>query len=202
MSGDIDLKELRKRATSSFHEDGIYDITIGLLVLIWGFSSFTDDSTFIVIWVAVFPVYWWMKRRYTLPRIGMVRFARKGENSLPRVLVTSVIAGAIAVSLVFWWEATQVSKSFFYYFITDNWGVVLGVCAAAAGVAYARVSYIPRFYAYSAVTLVIIGTAQYTGIPFGAHLLALGGIFLGSGSYLLYTFIHKYPVQVVDGQNA
>ncbi len=202
MSDDIDLNEMRKKAMSSFHEDGIYDITIGLLVLIWGFSSFTDDSTFIVIWVAVFPVYWWMKRRYTLPRIGMVRFARKGEGSLPRVLVTALIAAALAASLVVWWEANQTPKSFFYYLLTNNWGIILGVCAAAAGVVYARVSYIPRFYAYSAVTLAIFGTAQYTGLPFGAHLLALGVIFLGGGLYLLYRFTKKYPEQVVDGQDA
>ncbi len=201
MSGNIDLKELQRKAMSSFHEDGVIDIMIGLLGLIWGFSAFTDDSSMSVIWIAVvIPSYWWLKREYTIPRIGMVRFSPRGGGGLPRILVTTLVGAAVAVGLVMWWAATETSKPFYYYLITDYWGPVMGVGVAVAGALYAHVANIPRFYAYSALAIALIGSAQYSGLPFGLHLIALGAVFLGYGGYLLHRFIGKYPVQAVDGQ--
>jgi hypothetical protein len=201
MSGNIDLKELRRKAMSSFHEDGIIDITIGLLGLIWGFSAFTDDSSLGVIWIAfVIPSYWWLKREYTMPRIGMVRFSGRGGGGLPRILVTVLVGAAVAMLLGMWWVVTRTSKPFYYYIFNDYWGLIMGICVAIAGTINAYLAHLPRFYAYSALALVLIGTAQYSGLPFGVHLLALGAIFLGYGGYLLHRFIGKYPVQAVDGQ--
>ncbi len=202
MSGNIDLKELQKKAMSSFHEDGIIDIMIGLMGLIWGFSAFTDDSTMNVIWIAVvIPSYWWLKREYTIPRIGMVRFSPRSRGGLPRILVTGLVGAAVAVGIALWWGSTEASKPFFYYIITDYWGIMMGGVAAVAGALYARTGNIPRFYAYSALALTLIGSAQYSGLPFGVHLLALGAAFLGYGGYLLHRFTSKYPVQAVDGQD-
>lgn len=201
MSGNIDLKELQRKAMSSFHEDGIIDIMIGLLGLIWGFSAFTDDSSMSVIWIAVvIPSYWWLKREYTLPRIGMVRFSPRSGGGLPRILGTALVGAAVAVGLALWWASAEASKPFYYFLITDYWGPVMGLGVAVVGALYARVSNIPRFYAYSALALVLIGSAQYSGLPFGVHLLALGAIILGYGGYLLHRFTVKYPVQGVDGQ--
>jgi hypothetical protein len=201
MSGNIDLKELQRKAMSSFHEDGIIDIMIGLLGLIWGFSAFTDASSLSVIWVAVvIPSYWWLKREYTLPRIGMVRFSPRDGGGLPRILVTALVGAAVAVGLALWLAATEASKPFYYYLLTDYWGLVMGVGVAVTGALYARVAYLPRFYAYSALALALIGSAQYSGLPFGVHLIALGAVVLGYGGILLHRFIGKYPVQEVDGQ--
>ncbi|MCX6648321.1 MAG: hypothetical protein NTV61_02890 [Candidatus Bathyarchaeota archaeon] len=202
MSGNIDLKELQRKAMSSFHEDGIIDIMIGLLGLIWGFSAFTDDSSMSVIWIAVvIPPYWWLKREYTIPRIGLVRFSPRGEGGLLRILVTGLVGAAIAVGLALWWGATSASKPFYYYIIANYWGLIFGASVAVVGAVYARVANIPRLYAYSALALVLIGSAQYSGLPFGVHLLALGAVFLGYGGYLRHRFIGKYPVQAVDGQD-
>jgi hypothetical protein len=201
MSGNIDLKELRRKAMSSFHEDGIIDIMIGLLGLIWGFLAFTDDSSFSILWVVVvIPSYWWLKREYTLPRIGMVRFSGRGKEGLPRMLVTGLVGAAVAVGFALWWAATNASRPFYYYLITDYWRLIMGVGVAVTGAVYARLACIPRFYAYSAIALVLIGGAQYSGLPFGLHLIVLGAVVLGYGGYLLHRFIVKYPVQAVDGQ--
>jgi hypothetical protein len=203
MSGNIDLKELQRKAMSSFHEDGIIDIMIGLLGLIWGFLAFTDDSSFSILWVVVvIPSYWWMKREYTLPRIGMVRFSGRGGGGLPKALLTGMVGAAVAAGFALWWAAAQASKSFYYYLFTNYWGLVMGVCVAVAGAVYARVAYLPSFYVYSAVALVLLGSAQYSGLPFGLHLIVLGAVVLGYGGYLLHRFILKYPVQAVDGQVA
>lgn len=202
MSGNIDLKELQRKAMSSFHEDGIIDIIIGILALIWGFSAFSDMEAFSVIWIAVvIPSYWWLKREYTLPRIGMVRFQPRASGGFPRMLITALVGAGVAIALVLLWASAEASRPFFYYLITDNWGPVVGIAVALGSALYARAAYLPRFYAYSALALVLLGTAQHSGLPFGVHLLALGAAFLGYGCYLLYRFIHKYPVQVVDGQD-
>ncbi len=201
MGENIDLRELQKKAMSSFHEDGVIDIMIGLLGLIWGFSAFTDDSSLSIIWIAVvIPSYWWLKREYTIPRIGLVRFSGRKSGGRSRTLFAGLVGAGVAVGFAVWWSATLTTRPFYYYLITDYWGVILGVGAAAAGVAYAKVSYLPRFYAYSALTLALIGSAQYSGLPFGVHLIALGASFLVYGGYLLYRFTRKYPVQAVDSQ--
>jgi hypothetical protein len=201
MSGNIDLKELREKAMSSFHEDGIIDIVIGILVLIWGFSAFTEDQSLNVIWIAiVIPSYWWLKRKYTLPRIGMVRFSRK-EKSVTTNLAAGAIGAAIAVGIVIWWTSVRSGQPFYYSLISENWALLLGLCAAAFSALYARVAYLPRFYAYAVLALVILGSAQYLGLPFGVHLLALGAVILGYGGNLLHRFTAKYLVQAVDGQD-
>jgi hypothetical protein len=202
MSGNINLKELQRKAMSSFHEDGIIDIMTGLLGLIWGFSAFTDDQSLSVVWIAVvIPSYWWLKREYTIPRIGMVRFSPRAGGGLPRMLVTGLIGAAVAVGVALWWGTIEASKSFFYYLITDYWGILMGAGAVITGAVYAHVANIPRFYAYSALAFTLIGSAQYSGLPFGVHLLTLGAVFLGYGGFLLYRFTGKYPVQAVDGQD-
>jgi hypothetical protein len=202
MSYNIDLKELQRKAMSSFHEDGIIDIIIGILALIWGFSAFTDDQSLSVIWIAVvIPSYWWLKREYTIPRIGMVRFQPRGEGGFPRILVTALVGAGVAIGLAIWWASAEASKPFYYYLIADYWGPIAGVVLAISGSLYAYTASLPRFYTYSALALILIGTVQYSGLPFGVHLLALGAIFLGYGCYLLYKFMRKYPVQAVDGQD-
>jgi len=202
MSGNINLKELQRKAMSSFHEDGIIDIMIGLLGLIWGFSAFTNDQSLSVIWIAVvIPSYWWLKREYTIPRIGMVRFSPRSGGGLPRIVVTALVGAGVAVGLALFWASAEASTPFYYDIIVEYWKLGTGVVAAVAGAIYARVAYLPRFYGYSALALAIIGCAQYSGLPLGVHLLALGAVFLGYGCYLLYRFTRKYSVQAVDGQD-
>jgi hypothetical protein len=200
MSENIDLKELRRKAMSSFHEDGIIDIILGILALIWGFSAFTDDQSLSVIWIAVvIPSYWWLKREYTMPRIGMVRFSRN-TKSATTALAAGAVGALIAVGIVIWWTSLRSNQPFYYVLISDNWALTLGLCSAALGVVYARVALLPRFYAYAAITLLFVGSAQFLRLPFGVHLIALGAVFLGYGGYLLYRFTRKYHVQAVDGQ--
>jgi len=94
------------------------------------------------------------------------------------------------------------TRPFYYYIFTDYWGLIMGISVAVAGAAYTRVAHLPRFYAYSTVALVLMGSAQYSGLPFGLHLIVLGAVVLCYGGYLLHRFIGKYPVQAVDGQAA
>jgi hypothetical protein len=176
---------------------------MGILWGVWAWSG--DGSGMEAIWIAVlFPSYWAMKRQYTIPRIGLVRFKKEPRNpeSLTRVTATMIISVAVAASLAVWWASTQAAKPFYFYLITDYWRLMLGLLIAASAAAFGRLNYLPRFYAYAALALLLISGSQFTGQPFGVHMLAYGAAVFIYGQILFQRFIRKYPLGEAKEEDA
>jgi hypothetical protein len=106
MSQNINLKELERKAWTSYFQDGLWDIYLGLLLLamaIWallsdvGFSESLGMAIFIGLDVLAMLVLWAGKKTITVPRMGRVRFGPKRKaklNWVRVVLLISVLAGA------------------------------------------------------------------------------------------------------------
>jgi hypothetical protein len=103
MSQNINLKEIERKAWTSYFQDGLWDIFLGLLLVssavsTWlsntGVPSSTRIPTYIGIMVLGGLVLWAGKRFITVPRMGHVKFgpARKARMSKLRgVLFISVL---------------------------------------------------------------------------------------------------------------
>jgi len=106
MSQTINLKELERKAWTSYFQDGLWDIYLGLLLLamaVWallsdvGFSESWGMTILIGLEVLAVLVLWAGKKFITVPRMGRVRFGpkRKAKLSWVRVILfISVLVGA------------------------------------------------------------------------------------------------------------
>jgi len=102
----INLKELERKAWTSYFQDGLWDIYLGLLLLAMAISALLSDVGFseslgmtilIGLEVLAMLVLWAGKKFITVPRMGRVRFGPKRKaklNWVRVVLFISVLVGA------------------------------------------------------------------------------------------------------------
>jgi hypothetical protein len=106
MSQNISLKELERKAWTSYFQDGLWDIYLGLLLLAMAVSALLSDVGFseslgmailIGLEVVAVLVLWVGKKIITVPRMGRVKFGPKRKAKLSWVMVVlfiSVLVGA------------------------------------------------------------------------------------------------------------
>ena len=106
MSTKINLKELERKAWTSYFQDGLWDIYLGLLLLamaVWallsdvGFSESWGMAIYIGLEVLAILVLLAGKKMITVPRMGRVKFGprRKAKLNWVRVvLFISILVGA------------------------------------------------------------------------------------------------------------
>jgi hypothetical protein len=193
MNQKIDLKELEKKAYTSYHQDGIVDIFVAAYVLVFGAMMILDLPWLGGI-VAVFGTVFYIaaKRAVTLPRIGFVKFS----DRKPRIfLLLGIMAGAslflLVVLMMRQVETLFPLRSFLdeYFMIVAGISgmTVCGLCAYAFGLS--------RFYAYGLSTLVIFAVGYAFDLPFPQLITILGLLLLSSGAVQIAKFIAKYPVK-------
>ena len=106
MSPNINLKELERKAWTSYFQDGLWDIYLGLLLLAMAIGALLSDIGVPEAWhmtiygtlmVLSMLVLWAGKKFITVPRMGRVKFGPKRKaklNWVRVVLLLSVLVGA------------------------------------------------------------------------------------------------------------
>lgn len=100
MTEEIDLKEIERKAWTSYFEDGLWDVFFGALFLIGGIRSLTNNvwyTLLLLVPILMLPIG---KKLITIPRLGHVKFGpvrKLKEAKVIAVLVISVLA-----TLVLW----------------------------------------------------------------------------------------------------
>jgi uncharacterized membrane protein len=105
MPEKINLKKIEKKAWKSYHQDGLWDILLGLILLNFGIAPILEDITgttyllsYIIILVAAFLIFYGGKKYITTPRLGRAGFSieRKSKTKKTSIVLTiSVILGLI-----------------------------------------------------------------------------------------------------------
>lgn len=201
----IDLKEIERRAYTSYHEDGILDIFIGIGVLIAAGYMMTDLFWMAGTSVAIFtPLYIQVKRSITFPRLGQVTFSRKrtGRSKKTMLFILLLNVAGLLLGVVFFSAVTGPSNPAWYDLVVRWYGVVLGVVIAGLEVVFAHLSDLERFNWYAAVTLVVIPSVHLLGTPLFAHLAVLGAVVTVAGLYQLQRFRLKYPLVAGEAEVA
>ena len=106
MSPNINLKELERKAWTSYFQDGLWDIYLGLLLLAMAIGALLSDigvpgawhmTIYGTLMVLSMLVLWAGKKFITVPRMGRVKFGPKRKaklNWVRVVLLLSVLVGA------------------------------------------------------------------------------------------------------------
>ena len=107
MEQQIDLKQLERKVWTSFHADGLLDIFLGCIILMFalapflnrmGLGDFWSSAVFVPFWAAILALVVLLRKRVVIPRIGLVRFGQTRRKRLAKFNILIFIA--LSVSLI------------------------------------------------------------------------------------------------------
>jgi hypothetical protein len=109
MDQKINLKELERKAFISYHQDGLVDIGIGMILLVSVLSSTLheagiSDSVRQVIYIPLMllcPLIIYLGKKYiTVPRLGYVKFSPHRQSKRKKVILILIYAFLITMIIL------------------------------------------------------------------------------------------------------
>ncbi len=203
VTNEPNLKEIERRAYTSYHQDGLLDIFASMYILAFGLGIFMDmilDFGFGVIimpggLVAVaLPIWIAAKRKITIPRIGFVKFRTGGTTKLTAIFIGLMVAG-LGTFFVFTFAAVQSELRMWLDLVFQNGMLVVGFGSLAVCLLFGYSMGLKRLYAYGVLSVIALVVGHFMGIFFGYILTALGITVVVAGVALLIGFVRKYPLQ-------
>ena len=188
MSQGVNLKEIERKAWTSYFQDGLWDIFMGLLMLTMGIRDLTDNVwfTWIVLGAVLVPIVG--KKLITIPRIGRVKFgtARKAKQwKLMAVIGIAVTATFVLILLG-------------SLGLAPSQAVVAPILVICVALIFGLMAYymdFRRLYAYALLFAVSMSLWETLGSPIGPIAFSVsGGIALLIGLVVLIRFLRKYPM--------
>jgi hypothetical protein len=203
MKEPIDLKKLEQKAWTSYFQDGLWDIYLGLLLFILalmltvleGFIQGRLDYVFYLVFIGI---AWWLfqtgRRRITIPRLGMAKFSvqrRKKKKRLALVMGAMVLVNVLLIFL------TVAANRY-----PETWGhlipgrlamsIVIGVFAGSAIAFFAYFNDFTRGYYIAVVYGLTFILVEVLNNPL---IFWAGGAFtLIPGLFLLFRFLRQHPM--------
>ncbi len=196
MTQEINLKELEKKAYRDSQQDGLMEIMMGLILMTFGgFFYSTVFAFYILLIVFSGKIVEFVRRRYTYPRIGFVKFRR--EN--PKDALTGVLLFELAV-IVIMFTLISIFGNVTDYSSWVKWSPLFFGMILVGPFAHAQSrSGSIRYYGY-AILSVILGLV-FSLIEFGSgctglilYLVLIGGFLVLGGLVIFIRFLRKYPL--------
>jgi hypothetical protein len=210
MKEALDLREIERKAFRSTHQDGLWDIYIGGIVLCMAFlaqttsggmTSFLRFGLYLAGMGLFYLLFWAGKKFLTLPRLGQVKFgpyrARRKRIMVGVLLAIVLVQAIILAGTILLWA-------------NPGWAVTLGLSNVGgdierllvAGIGAMFVGPSMLFLAYFNDFLrgyyiaVILSLAVFSLVWFGqpGYLVAASFLILVPGLVLFIRFLRAYPL--------
>ncbi|MEA1906744.1 MAG: hypothetical protein U9N12_07310 [Euryarchaeota archaeon] len=204
MTQEINLKELEKKAYQDSQQDGLMEAMMGLILMTFGgFFYSTVFAFYILLIIFSGRIVEFVRRRYTYPRIGFVKFHR--EN--PKDALTGVLLFELAVIMIIF-TLISVFGNVTDYYSWVNWSpLFIGTILVGPFAHTASRSGNIRYYGYASMSMIL--GLFFSLIEFGSgctglilYLVFMGGFLVLSGLVIFIRFLRKYPLpetEVRDG---
>ena len=201
MNDKMSLREIERKAWISYFEDGLWDLFFGVLFLISGIRSLTDNVWYVgglyalllVVCILILPIG---KKQITIPRLGHVKFgpARKLRQSKAiAVLAISVLATFALLMLPK--SGLALPPKMLISPIIAGWiAVVFGVLAYYLD--------FKRLFAYGVLFAISEVLSGLFGEPIGSIMQTISGIaILLVGMAVFMRFVRRYPLPTEETLN-
>jgi hypothetical protein len=199
MSYELDMKEIERKAYLSYSEDGLVDIAIGMVILLWDVFLIVEPSGLIgLLGLLAFAIWYLGKRFITIPRIGMIKPSQKMERRFKNLGIFLVILGAIAFGGIL------TGRIIGYPFSSGYSLGILGLVLAGGISVLAYLLNAARLYVYAVLLFVafaggeILSANITTFEAFALSVILGGAIILFSGLVVLLRFLRKYPLPTME----
>ena len=199
MNNDINLKEIERKAFTSYFHDGMWDLYGGLILLGFGLTMLTgwDYLMFAVVAIAMVPLL--IRKRIVIPRLGIVKFSqeRQTKTKKSRLAAIIILSFTALLGMVFFMLFTSNTMPQWLeiwmhdYFLTFFGGMIAVLIIAAAFLVSVK-----RFYAYAVLVFIafflasILRPEDMEVIP----ITVVGGLILLSGIVILIRFLRNNPL--------
>lgn len=194
MAERISLKEIERKVYTSYHEDGLIDISIALIILPFGIMMMFLEMAWMggIFAVVGISLYAAAKKALTVPRIGFVKFAPYRAKALQTIalVVLSLLALLGAVALM---QFEDGGTPLWLLFAIENHMLVIGLSVAASLCVAGYAFRVRRMYAYALLALVMFVIGHFLYYALHYYLILLGTLILLFGLALLIRFIRRYP---------
>jgi hypothetical protein len=109
MSQPISLKNAERKAFRTTYNDGLWDVFLGCIFLIWAIAPYLSTSlgdfwsavVFLPFWGLVFLIIRLIRKYMVAPRVGVVKFGAARKAKLKKLSVVMLIANVVALILGF-----------------------------------------------------------------------------------------------------
>lgn len=193
MSEQIDVKKIERKAYMSYHQDGLWDIFLGAIILAWGVSMMTEMASMSGVWfVVLFPLLMAAKRRITYPRLGYAEFPRARRSKLQMTILLAIVMLLGVLVLLLW--MSQLGSSSLRDWLRQYFKIAFGAMVAIVLALMAVIHWIKRLYVYAGVIFLSFAGAQRLNFHMKFSFIAAGAIIAFSGLVLLIRFLRKYPL--------
>ena len=200
----VDIEKIEKRTVQSFYDDGLFEIALGFIFLVFGGYIFGQtivpegsplNAVFSVLFVLVIVssgflvnrIVRFLKRRITYPRTGYVAYKKK-EPSPKRRLAAGIVGGVIAALFTLLAIAPSVKALL---------PALNGLLGAFAVLLFANKVGLIRFYILSAASAVIGIAVTAAGVGDSKGISLYWGLFgaglIVSGLATLVVYLRKSP---------
>ena len=191
MNTKINLKEIEKKAFTSYHQDGLIEILVGLVFILYGSVLLAGKPGFIgLCWMPALLIVPF-KKMITVPRIGFVTFRSSRKIKMTKIGLVLLITGSFTLLLIL----LNIKGQGFGAWIHDNLNFLIGVIVAIPPLVSAYALAIKRFYIYSIFLACVFFIEHFFvgSFPYNASIFGL--ILFVSGTIVLVQFLKKYPKQ-------
>lgn len=209
MSQNLDLKAVERKAFRSVHQDGLWDIYIGGLLLVLSLMFTIPESGegelrtigIAMLGVAImFAVFQLGKKYITTPRMGQVRFGperQKRKITLGWIMGAYVLVtlGLVLFSLYIWNRTTSGGTVDLALTPSLERVLVSSVAALLAGTSTLVISYFKEFVRGYYIAL-LMGLGFFFTLLFDTTIpmIIAGALILVPGLVLFVNFLRQHPL--------
>jgi hypothetical protein len=197
MNQKINMKEIERKAYTSYHQDGVIDIAVATVVLIFSIIILGDTSLLGglggISGILAVSIYVGLKKLVTIPRIGYVKFPQQRAQ---RITILTIVLGTLSAFMgvvAFLQTTSQGTTPQWILLLFDNYMLTIGISIAALFLLGGYAFKTKRIYVYALLTLTLFVPGHFIDFPLYYYLTALGITVLACGLALMTRFVHKFP---------
>ena len=202
MSQEVDLREAERKVFRSTFQDGLVEIMLGSVVLMFAIAPFLSpylgdfwsSAVFLPFWAGVYCLLWAVRRQVVRPRVGVVEFGVWRRTRMLRFNLVMLIAGMAALILGILSALRFSAAPGWMHTARFSLIILIGFCVAAFFLEFSGL------YLYGVLIGLapLIGDALYVylGVPHHGYPITFGltaGFLILVGLFKLVRLLHTCP---------
>ncbi|PVX26449.1 MAG: hypothetical protein CW716_05935 [Candidatus Bathyarchaeum sp.] len=196
MNQKINMKEIERKAYTAYHQDGVVDVSVAVVILFFGIIM-VGDMPWLggiggVSGILAVTLYAAFKKFITVPRLGYVKLPQQRAQRMTAITIALGTLSAL-MAVVAFFQTTSQGTPDWLLFLIDNYMLTIGIAVAGLFLLGGYAFKTKRIYAYALLTLVMFTTGHFLSFPLYYYLVALGTIIMAIGIVLMILFVQKYP---------
>lgn len=186
-------KGLEQKLYLTYHQDGLLDLTVGIIIALFGMVILSDQPAFIGMMAIPGALYIPFKQSISRPRMGYIRFESEQKQAFK--LTLSMLLGVMSlIALIALFVLADGLPENIESIIRDNMRLIFSGFLGVSLLAAAYFLNNKRFYVYAAVGVLLVWASILVPFHLGIAVIALAAVLILMGFALLVQFIHNYPI--------